>query len=242
MRFLHSLVELALVELAASHVIQLHTEDASNVIAIREEAVVAQAAAPAAAGDDHGEGWHPKTRQPHLFNLRANDRCDRWHKPFPETKKSQCPFDSYAIRLEKGPSTRGLVSKEPLQLYVDAVTGAVKYTKFGWLPPSAISTGWYHTGSNPIQIVDPSPSYLTWPSTYDITEGGKFAFCPLGSTGQYQVFVNNFKFDSQGVAKRRCKYYQLAALNANPWKQQGSSPSQGDGHGYDHDNDQDNSD
>jgi hypothetical protein len=94
----------------------------------------------------------------------------------------------------------------------------VKYTKVGWLPPSAISTGFYHTGNNPIQLVDPSPSYLTWPSTYGITKGGNFAICPLGSTGQYQVFVNNWNFDQQGVEKRRCKYYALAALNANPWK------------------------
>jgi hypothetical protein len=110
------------------------------------------------------------------------------------------------------------VSKEPLQLYVDSITGAVKYTKVGWLPPSAISTGFYHTGNNPIQLVDPSPSYLTWPSTYGITKGGNFALCPLGSTGQYQIFVNNWNFDQQGVEKRRCKYYALAALNANPWK------------------------
>lgn len=122
------------------------------------------------------------------------------------------------------------VSQEPLELYVDAVTGAVKYTKVGWLPPSAISTGWYHTGNNPIQLVDPSPSFLTWPSTFGITKGGSFALCPLGSTGQYQIFVNNWNFDQQGVEKRRCKYYALAALNANPWKQS-SSPSSGSG-GY----------
>ena len=122
------------------------------------------------------------------------------------------------------------VSQEPLELYVDAVTGAVKYTKVGWLPPSAISTGWYHTGNNPIQLVDPSPSYLTWPSTFGITKGGNFALCPLGQTGQYQIFVNNWNFDQQGVEKRRCKYYALAALNANPWKQS-SSPSVGHG-GY----------
>lgn len=65
-----------------------------------------------------------------------------------------------------------------------------------------------------------SPSYLTWPSTYGITKGGEFALCPLGGTGQYQVFVNNWNFDQQGVEKRRCKYYALAALNANPWKKE----------------------
>ena len=101
----------------------------------------------------------------------------------------------------------------------------MKYTKVGWLPPSAISTGWYHTGNNPLQLVDPSPSYLTWPSTFGITKGGNFALCPLGNTGQFQVFVNNWNFDQQGVEKRRCKYYALAALNANPW-QSSSSPAQ----------------
>lgn len=105
------------------------------------------------------------------------------------------------------------------------MTGAVKYTKVGWLPPSAISTGWYHTGNNPIQLIDPSPSYLTWPSTYGITKGGNFALCPLGGTGQFQVFVNNWNFDQQGVEKRRCKYYALAALNANPWKQTTTYPT-----------------
>ena len=86
MRLLQTLTELILVGLVAAH-----------AIAIREEAAVAEV-----AGDDRGKGWHPKTRQPHFFNLRVNDRCDPWHRPYPETKKSQCPFDSYAIRLEKG--------------------------------------------------------------------------------------------------------------------------------------------
>ncbi|KAJ4358286.1 uncharacterized protein N0V89_002866 [Didymosphaeria variabile] len=228
MRF-EGLSSLALFALAASHAIEVRAP--------------AEAAVAATAGDhDNGKDWHPHTKEPHFFNLRVNDRCDPFHRPQPETLKSQCPFDSYAIRLEKGilvatPYNKWYdpklptffvdddtqlytVSKDPLQLYVDSVTGAVKYTKVGWLPPSAISTGFYHTGNNPIQLVDPSPSYLTWPSTYGITKGGNFAICPLGSTGQYQVFVNNWNFDQQGVEKRRCKYYALAALNANPWKKE----------------------
>ncbi|KAL5375582.1 hypothetical protein PMIN06_011496 [Paraphaeosphaeria minitans] len=230
MRF-EGLPSLALFGLATSHAIQVRAP--------------AEAAVAATAGDgDKGKNWHPHTKEPHFFNLRVNDRCDPFKQPEPETLKSQCPFDSYAIRLEKGilvatPYNKWwdpklptffvdddtqlyTVSKDPLQLYVDSVTGAVKYTKVGWLPPSAISTGFYHTGNNPIQLVDPSPSYLTWPSTYGITKGGNFALCPLGSTGQYQVFVNNWNFDQQGVEKRRCKYYALAALNANPWKKEHS--------------------
>ncbi|KAJ4292624.1 hypothetical protein N0V90_009287 [Kalmusia sp. IMI 367209] len=220
MRFL---ALLTLTGLAASHAIELRSPEGAAV-----------------AGSDEGESWHPKTKEPHFFNLRVNDRCD------PSTN-TQCPFDSFAIRLEKGilvatPYNKWWdpklptffvdddtqlytlangpikVSKDPLQLYVDSVTGAVKYTKVGWLPPSAISTGFYHTGNNPLQLVGDSPSYLTWPSTYGITKGGEFALCPLGGTGQYQVFVNNFNFDQQGVEKRRCQYYALAALNANPWK------------------------
>lgn len=228
MRF-EGLSSLALIGLATSHAIQARAPADAAV------------AATAASDDDKGKNWRPHTKEPHFFNLRVNDRCDPFAKPTPETLKSQCPFDSYAIRLEKGilvatPYNKWwdpkvptffvdddtqlyTVSKDPLQLYVDSVTGAVKYTKVGWLPPSAISTGFYHTGNNPLQLVDPSPSYLTWPSTYGITKGGNFALCPLGTTGQYQVFVNNWNFDQQGVEKRRCKYYALAALNANPWKE-----------------------
>lgn len=94
MRFSNTLAELALFGLAASSAIPVSDETA---LAIRDEATAAEV-----AGDDKSANWHPITRQPHFFNLRVNDRCDPWHKPYPETKKSQCPFDSYAIRLEKG--------------------------------------------------------------------------------------------------------------------------------------------
>ena len=87
------------------------------------------------------------------------------------------------------------MSRDPLQLYIDAVTGALKYTRVGWLPPSAISTSFYHTGNNPLGLVDPSPAYLTWPSTYNIAFYGEWLLCPLGSTGQYQIFVNNQNFN-----------------------------------------------
>lgn len=98
------------------------------------------------------------------------------------------------------------------------MTGAFKYTKLGWLPPSAISTSFYHTGNNPLGLTNPSPSYLSWPSTVGIAFEGQWAFCPLGETGQFQVFVNNANFAQQGVHKNWCKYRALAAVNANPWQ------------------------
>jgi len=48
---------------------------------------------------DDSTGWRPHTHDPHFFNLRIDDKCDQWGS---KTKKWQCPFDSYAIRLEKG--------------------------------------------------------------------------------------------------------------------------------------------
>lgn len=98
--------------------------------------------------------------------------------------------------------------------------------------------------------MDPSPSYLSWPST----QGGSFfgspwVLCPLGSTQQYQVFINSENFgiggvsspllvtlsrnsannttsQPAGVAKDpgSCVSRNLAAVNANPWKQE-SSPA-----------------
>lgn len=94
------------------------------------------------------------------------------------------------------------VSKDPLQVYIDGVTGALKYTKIGWLPPNAIAISFYHTGNNPLGLVDPSPSYLSWPSTV----GGSFfgypwTLCPLGTTQQYQVFINGDNFGIGGVSR-----------------------------------------
>ncbi|CAI6339771.1 unnamed protein product [Periconia digitata] len=156
------------------------------------------------------------------------------------SKWNRCPLAGYAIRLENGivvatpyqkwydpklatffvddDTQLYTVSKDPLQLYIDSVTGAFKYTKLGWLPPSAISTSFYHTGNNPLGLTSPSPSYLSWPSTVGIAFDGEWAFCPLGETGQYQVFVNNANFAQQGVRKDWCKKRPLAAVNANPWR------------------------
>jgi hypothetical protein len=88
MRF-EGLSSLALFGLAASH-------------AIENRAPAEAAVAVAADDDDRGRNWHPHTKEPHFFNLRINDRCDAFASPTPETQKSQCPFDSYAVRLEKG--------------------------------------------------------------------------------------------------------------------------------------------
>lgn len=93
------------------------------------------------------------------------------------------------------------VSKDPLQVYIDGVTGALKYTKIGWLPPNAIAISFYHTGNNPLGLVDPSPSYLSWPSTVGNTfYGFPWALCPLGTTKQYQVFINSDNFGIGGVS------------------------------------------
>jgi hypothetical protein len=210
--------------------------------------------------EDDADTWKPKTKDPHFFNLKIDDACHPYADP-PQTDPADCQFEDFAIRLEKGiviatPYNKWwdpklptffvdddtqlyTVSKDPLQVYVDAVTGAVKYTKVGWLPPSAIATSFYHTGNNPLQLVDPSPSYLTWPSTYGIAQDGEWAFCPLGETGQFQVFVNNDNFASQGVAKDFCEYYQLAAVNANPWKKDVKKPQGGPDDYEDDDADED---
>lgn len=87
-------------------------------------------------------------------------------------------------------------------MYIDGITGALKYTKIGWLPPNAIAISFYHTGNNPLGLVDPSPSYLSWPSTI----GGSFfgypwSLCPLGTTKQYQVFINGENFGTGGVSR-----------------------------------------
>lgn len=93
MRF-EGLPSLALFGLATSHAIQVRSP--------AEAAAVAVAGTTGSSGNDKGKDWHPQTKQPHFFNLRVNDRCDAFASPTPETLKSQCPFDSYAIRLEQG--------------------------------------------------------------------------------------------------------------------------------------------
>ncbi|KAF2868552.1 hypothetical protein BDV95DRAFT_596899 [Massariosphaeria phaeospora] len=205
-------------------------------------------------GDDEAKHFRPKTRNPQFFNLRVDDRCDPNGQYGPEEPPTACPFANFAIRLENKiviatPYNRWYdpplptffvdddtqiytVSKDPLQLYVDTMSGALKYTRVGWLPPNAVSTSFYHSGSNPLGMVDPSPSYLSWPSTYGITNYGKWWLCDYYATGQYQVFVDLEELNIQGVNRddNDCKPYPLAAINANPWKKQKSWHHHG-GHG-----------
>ncbi|KAJ4338769.1 hypothetical protein N0V87_003684 [Didymella glomerata] len=200
--------------------------------------------------------WKPKSKDPEFFNLRVDEKCNVVNGV--TEAAADCPFNGYAIRLEGGmfiatPYNKWFdpklptffvdddtqlytVSKDPLQVYIDGVTGALKYTKIGWLPPNAIAISFYHTGNNPLGLVDPSPSYLSWPST----QGGSFfgspwVLCPLGSTQQYQVFINSENFGiggPAGVAKdpAACVSRNLAAVNANPWNQQ-TSPAPYSGYG-----------
>jgi hypothetical protein len=57
------------------------------------------------------------------------------------------------------------VSKVPLQLYVDLVTGALRYCALGPLPQNTVAISFYKTDDNPSDLVGPSPAYLSWPST-----------------------------------------------------------------------------
>ncbi|PSN71774.1 hypothetical protein BS50DRAFT_235655 [Corynespora cassiicola Philippines] len=206
----------------------------------------------------YGSHWRPKTKTPHFFNIKINDQCGG-SPGNTKTLPEDCKLQGYAVRLEKGiaiatPYNKWwdyklptffvdddtqlyTVSKDPLQLYIDSVTGALKYTKVGWIPPSAISTSFYHTGNNPLGLVDPSPSFLTWPSTKGIAFYGEWLLCPLGGTGQYQIFVNNLNFEQQGVEKDYCINEELAAVNANPWKKKKGSHGHYDGHYGGHDDD-----
>ncbi|KAF2006500.1 hypothetical protein P154DRAFT_569890 [Amniculicola lignicola CBS 123094] len=180
-----------------------------------------------------------------------------------------CPFENYVLRLYGGKalvvpwnkwkddpaptffvdddSQAYTVSRKPLQLYIDRTNGQLRYSKAGWLPPQAISIGFFQQGDNPQRWVDPSPAYFSWPSTKgnspgghldeDDTDGdlpGTWLLCPIApvlahsghpdwgyvsSTGEYQVFINpdNFPF-ADPVTTTNCRTEDLAALNANPWK------------------------
>jgi hypothetical protein len=121
------------------------------------------------------------------------------------------------------------VSQRPLALYVDEATGQLQYANAGWVPPSAISTGFYHMGDNPERVL-PSPGYLTWPTTYGIAGYlADWVFCPDG-TGQYYVYANPYNWrggQPTGIHpdfEATCIFRPLAALNTNPWSQQTTSP------------------
>ena len=97
----------------------------------------------------------------------------------------------------------------------------MKYTRIGWMPSGAISTNFFHTGNNPVGLLDPSSSYLSWPSTIGASFfGNPFILCPIGGTLQYQVFINGDNFGiggPAGILKDQCVPEDLAAVNANPW-------------------------
>lgn len=106
------------------------------------------------------------------------------------------------------------------------MTGAVRYTPVGWLPPNAISTSFYKTGNNPLGTTGPSPAQLSWPAPVGLNsvalQGESFWLCQLGLTGQYQVFVARQNFGDDGPAGlitsgSDCKRKDLAAINASPW-------------------------
>jgi hypothetical protein len=104
-------------------------------------------------------------------------------------------------------------------MYVDAISGALMYSKVGWTPPNAISIGFFHTGTNPLGVLHPSSAYLTWPSTFGTSVAGTWNLCPIGGTGQYKVYVDFNNFTPQGVAidTAQCENEMLAATNSNPW-------------------------
>ncbi|KAI8933597.1 hypothetical protein NX059_009327 [Plenodomus lindquistii] len=195
-----------------------------------------------------GSTWRPKTSHPEFFSLRVDEACDEGEDP-----TIDCRFDNYAIRLEQGiviatPYNKWwdpklpimfvdddtelyTVSKKPLQLFIDAVTGALRYAPVGFLPPNSIAFSFYKTGNNPLGDVDPSPAQLSWPSTQGNTLGGvgPWTLCPLGNTRQYQVFVSDGNFGSgipSGVFKDalECQTRSLAAINASPWRSGASAP------------------
>ncbi|CAO2657853.1 Nn.00g071130.m01.CDS01 [Neocucurbitaria sp. VM-36] len=197
--------------------------------------------------------WKPKTNHPEFFSLKVDQKCDD-----ADANAAACALENYAIRLERGiliatpynkwwdpklpiffvddDSRAYTVSKNPLQLYVDSVTGAMRYSPVGWLPPNAIALSFYHTGTNPLGMVDPSPAYFSWPLPSGlVTYNGitPFWLCPLGTTGQYQIFIAAENFPSAGVIKSNgdCTKQNLAAVNANPWKKSSSRPQNGGRYG-----------
>ncbi|CBX97888.1 predicted protein [Plenodomus lingam JN3] len=186
-----------------------------------------------------GHAWRPKTSHPEFFSVRVDEQCDDGEDP-----ATECQFDNYAIRLEQGiviatPYNKWwdpklpifFVSKKPLQLFVDTVTGALRYAPVGFLPPNSIAFSFYKTGNNPLGNVDPSPAHLSWPSTQGNTlfGDGPWNLCALGNTGQYQVFVSNENYEEDipsGVFKdpTECQRRSLAAINASPWRTGASAP------------------
>ncbi|KAF1851440.1 uncharacterized protein K460DRAFT_373451 [Cucurbitaria berberidis CBS 394.84] len=223
--------------------------NASELISRQVGAPSDQNMADFRGGHSGGGAWRPKTNHPEFFSLQLDSVCTPVGGVTPTVP--DC-FPNFAIRLEKGvvlatPYNKWwdpklpiffvdddtqlyTVSKKPLQLYIDSVTGALKYSPVGWLPPNAVSISFYHTGNNPLQRVGPSPAYLSWPTAQGLFAGGgtlPWIVCPLGLTGQYQVFIADTSFGTgtpAGVNKNPgdCKSISLAAINASPWRRTSS--------------------
>jgi len=199
-----------------------------------------------ASPEEKNRNWKPITQNPSFFNLKIDEVEGCTNQALPTTEPC---LGGYAIRLENGivvatPYNRWYdaklptmfvdedthlytVSKEPLQLYVESTTGALKYTKVGWVPPTAIAENFFHTSSNPLQITGNGVSVLSWPLTPGFVEEGIWDICALGETGQFQVYVNPTNFRGAGNVRDRasCFAKRLAAINANPWKKQTTLPS-----------------
>jgi hypothetical protein len=129
------------------------------------------------------------------------------------------------------------VSKQPLQLFVDLVSGALRYAPVGPLPPNTVAISFYKTSDNVQGIVGPSSAFLSWPSTQGFIINSLYDapwwLCPMDSTNQYKVFINNANWglggnqdDSSDVSKdaQRCQKESLTAINANPWKKGQPAP------------------
>jgi hypothetical protein len=136
-------------------------------------------------------------------------------------RKVRLPTFSHTLAVNESRLMILQVSGKLQQLFLDAVTGALRYADVGFLPPNSVAVSFYKLGDNPLGNLDPSPAYFAWPSTEGCTSffgQGTWWFCLL-SSGQYQVFVSDANFgDSQqgGVQKVGCTREGLAAINADP--------------------------
>ncbi|KAF1835324.1 hypothetical protein BDW02DRAFT_294895 [Decorospora gaudefroyi] len=214
----------------------------------------------ASYGGGSGSHWHPKTDHPEFFSLRVDTpaQCSDQGN-YVNDHTIDCSLANMAIRLQRGSAIATRynkwwspnlpiflvddntklykVSKKPLQLYIDGVTGALKYGPVGWLPSNAIAVNFFKTGDNPEGTLGLSTAFLSWPSTQGVTSSALYDspwwLCPRGRTGQFEVFVSNgnwggssYDDSSSDVSKdtRRCKKVSLAAVNANPWKKGEPAP------------------
>lgn len=201
-------------------------------------------------------GWKPKTDNPSFFSLAVDaaacadgtaagtDGCGLYIRLL-NGKVIATPYNKWwdpklPIFFVDDDTKVYTVSKQPLELYVDSSTGALSYSPVGWLPSTALATGFYHTGDNPLGALAPSSAYLGWPIpaglllSLSAQATTPFYFCPLGVTGQYQVFVSNENYlnpegtySTAGLVAEGCTAYSLAALDANPFARSMQRPQTG---------------